>query len=75
MGKYVNISVPIEVKKCLQSEKGSKTWGDFLLEKCFEYRKLRGKEAFEELRRLLTKEDLRAIKELSKDFRENFAFR
>jgi len=75
LGKYVNISVPIEVKKCLQSEKGSKTWGNFLLEKCSECRRPRGKEAFEELRRLLTKEDLGAIKESSKDFSENFAFR
>ena len=63
MGKYSDISVPIEVKKCLQREKGSETWGDFLLEKCLEYRKLRDKEAFEELRRLLTNKDLRAIRE------------
>jgi len=36
---------------------------------------LKGKKAFEELSLLLSKEDLKAIRESSKEFRENFKFR
>lgn len=75
MGKYANISVPVEVKQQLKMFKGNKTWGEFLLENYTECRKLKGKKAFEELRRLLSKEDLEAIQQSSKEFRENFAFR
>ena len=32
MGKYATISVPVEVKKCLEIMKGNKTWGEFLTE-------------------------------------------
>jgi uncharacterized Fe-S radical SAM superfamily protein PflX len=40
-----------------------------------EAQRLRGKKAFEELRKLLTKEDLETIRESSKEFRENFKLR
>jgi DNA polymerase III alpha subunit len=42
MVKYVNISVPVEVKKYLQLMKGNRTWGEFLLE-CNEHQQLNKK--------------------------------
>ncbi|MGD6807421.1 MAG: antitoxin VapB family protein [Candidatus Bathyarchaeia archaeon] len=75
MSKYATISVPIEVKKRLEELKGEKDWGEFLLEACTEARRLKGKKAFEELRKLLTEEDLETIRKSSKEFRENFKLR
>ena len=75
LSKYATISVPVEVKKRLEEIKGEKEWGEFLLEMCTEGRRLKGKKAFEELRQLLTEEDLKAMRESSKEFRENFKLR
>jgi hypothetical protein len=75
MSKYATISVPIEVKKELEEMKGEKEWGEFLLENCKEGHKVKGKKALEELRKILTKEDLENIRQSSKEFRENFKFR
>ncbi len=75
MSKYATISVPVEVKKRLEKAKGEKEWGEYLLEMCTEGQRLKGKKAFEELRQLLSKEDLKAIRESSKEFRENFKLR
>jgi hypothetical protein len=75
MSKYSTISVPIEIKKRLEQAKGEKEWGEFLLEMCIEGQNQKGKKAFEELRELLSKEDLKAIRESSKEFRENFKLR
>ncbi|MGO8806010.1 MAG: antitoxin VapB family protein [Candidatus Bathyarchaeia archaeon] len=75
MSKYATISVPVEVKKRLEEIKGAKEWGEFLLEMCTEGQRLKGKKAFEELRQLLTEDDLNAIHESSKEFRENFKLR
>jgi hypothetical protein len=75
MSKYATISVPIEIKKRLQQAKGEKEWGEFLLEMCTEGQRQKGKKAFEELRQLLSKDDLKAIRESSKEFRENFKLR
>jgi hypothetical protein len=75
LGKYAAISVPVEVKKCLEKAKGNKTWGEFLLEMYTEQQRLKGEKAFNELTRLLSKEDLKAIVESSKEFREKFTFR
>ena len=75
MRRYSTISVPVEVKKSLKKAKGNKTWGTFLLENCVEYQNLTGKKAFEELRKLLSKEDLKAIRKSSKEFREEFSIR
>lgn len=72
MSKYATISVPVEVKRQLEELKGEKDWGEFLLETCIEAQRLKGKKAFEELRTLLSKEDLQAMRESSKEFRENF---
>jgi hypothetical protein len=59
----------------LEKAKGDKAWGEFLLEMYTEGQRLKGKKAFEELRQLLSKEDLEAIRESSKEFRENFKLR
>jgi predicted CopG family antitoxin len=75
MSKYATISVPIEVKKRLEELKGEREWGEFLLDSCTEGQRLKGKKAFEELRKLLTDEDLEAIRKSSKEFRENFKLR
>ena len=75
LSKYATISVPVEVKKRLEELKGEKEWGEFLLETCTEGHRLKGKKAFEELRQLLSKEDLKAMRESSKEFRENFKLR
>ncbi len=75
LSKYATISVPVEVKKRLEEMKGDKDWGEFLLDSCTENRQLKGKKAFEELRKLLTEEDLEAIRESSKELRENFKLR
>jgi len=75
MSKYATISVPKEVKARLEKIKGDKEWGDFLIEMCTEGQRLKGKNAFEELRQLLTKEDREAIRKSSREFRENFELR
>jgi predicted CopG family antitoxin len=75
LSKYATISVPVDVKKRLEELKGEKEWGEFLLESCTEGHRLKGKKAFEELRQLLSKDDLKAMRESSKDFRENFKLR
>ncbi len=75
LSKYATISVPVEVKARLEKAKGEKEWGEFLLEMCTEGQRLKGKKAFEDLRQLLSEEDLEAIRESSKEFRENFKLR
>ena len=75
MSKYATISVTVEVNIRLEELKGEKEWGKFLLESCTEGHKVKSKKAFEELRQLLSKEDLKAMRESSKEFRENFALR
>ncbi len=75
LSKYATISVPVEVKKRLKELKGEKEWGEFLLESCNEGHILKGKKAFQELRQLLSKEALKAMRESSKEFRENFNLR
>ncbi|MCS4540962.1 MAG: hypothetical protein HY929_01365 [Euryarchaeota archaeon] len=75
MGKYATISVPVDVKKLLEKAKGRDEWGSFLLKLYAEVKRLKSKKAFEELANTLTGEDLKAIIESSKEFRERFAFR
>ena len=75
MGKHTTISVPVQVKKNLELMKGNKTWGEFLLEALTEWKRLRGEKAFQEPRKLLTEDDLKAIRESSRKFRENFNLR
>lgn len=75
MGKYVTISVPADVKRLLEKVKGKDEWGKFLLNLYAEVKRLKSKRAFEELASTLTDEDLKAIIESSKEFRERFTFR
>jgi len=75
LGKYVTISVPADVKKLLEKAKGRNEWGKFLLNLYTEVKRLKSKKAFEELASTLTDEDIKAILESSKEFRERFAFR
>lgn len=75
MREYSTISVPTEVKKALEKAKGEDEWGDFLLNLYKEVNRLKGKRAFQQLAETITDEDLRAILESSREFRERFAFR
>ena len=73
--KYATISVPTDIKKRLEKAKGKKEWGEFIISLYTETQKLRSEKAFTELTEILTQEDLKAITESSKEFKENFAFR
>ena len=75
LSKYATISVPADIKKRLEKAKGKKEWGEFLLELYTERQRLKSKKAFEELTNILTEEDLKAITESSREFREKFTFR
>ena len=75
MGKYVTISVPADVKRLLEKVKGKDEWGKFLLNLYAEVKRLKSKKAFNELTSTLTDEDLKAIIESSREFRERFTFR
>jgi predicted CopG family antitoxin len=75
LAKYATISVPEDVKCLLEKAKGKEEWGEFILNLYNENRRLKSKKAFEELTKILTTEDLKAITESSKEFREKFAFR
>ncbi len=71
----MTISVPAEIKKILEEAKRDNEWGEFLLKLYAEVKRLRSEQAFKQLARTLTDEDLKAIIESSKEFRERFAFR
>jgi len=71
----VTISVPAEIKKILEEAKRDNEWGEFLLNLYAEVKRLRSEQAFKQLARTLTDEDLKTIIESSKEFRERFAFR
>ena len=75
LSRYVTISVPDDVKRLLEKAKGREDWGSFLLRLYFEARSLKGMRAFDELTSILTEEDLKAIVESSREFRERFRFR
>jgi predicted CopG family antitoxin len=75
LGKYVTISVPADVKRLLEKVKGRDEWGKFLLNLYAEVKRLKSKKAFNELTSTLTDEDLKAIIESSREFRERFTFR
>jgi predicted CopG family antitoxin len=71
----VTISVPADIKKTLEKAKGDNEWGEFLLNMYAEVKRLRSEDAFKQLARTLTDEDLSAIIKSSREFRERFAFR
>ena len=49
-------------------------WGKFLLNLYLEAKRLESRRAFEELANMLNEEDLKAISESSKEFRERLRF-
>ena len=55
--------------------KGNKDWGEFLLETCSEGQRAKSRKALKKLRQLLSDEELEAIRQSSKEFRENFKLR
>jgi len=73
--RYATISVPADIKKVLEEAKGRREWGEFLLDLYAEGERLRSKRAFEELASAFTEEDLKAIVESRREFRERFALR
>jgi predicted CopG family antitoxin len=73
--EYATISVPVEIKRRLEKAKGKKEWGEFLLELYTEAHLLKNKKAFQELVEILKEEDLKAVVDSSKEFREQFSFR
>ncbi|MEM2024409.1 MAG: antitoxin VapB family protein [Candidatus Caldarchaeum sp.] len=75
MDNYSTISVPKRVKKILERNKGDSDWGEYLLQLYSEARRRRRLEAFERLRKTLSKEELERILEESKAFRKEFALR
>jgi len=75
VARYATISVPVEVKRLLERDKGDETWGSYLLKLYREALVSRRERAFRELVRLLTEEDLRRIGEESVRFRESFRLR
>jgi hypothetical protein len=75
LGKYSTISVPVRVRKVLEEAKGEEEWGDFLLGLYMESRRLKSKEAFEKLAKVLTEEELNRILESSEEFKKGFELR
>ena len=72
MARYATISVPVEVKRLLERDKGSETWGSYLLRLYRQAKASRGERAFRELLKLLSREDLERIKGESSEFRRRF---
>jgi len=70
--KYATISVLREVKELLEKEKKGRDWSEFLLELYREAKTSRARMAFEELKRLLSEEDLEEILKSSREFRRRF---
>ncbi|MEM2238369.1 MAG: antitoxin VapB family protein [Candidatus Caldarchaeum sp.] len=75
MNNYSTISVPKRVKEILKRNKGDSDWGEYLLQLYSEARRRRKLEAFERLRKTLSKEELERILEESKAFRKEFTLR
>ena len=75
LSRYATISVPVEVKKILEKAKGDEEWGKFLLKLYEEYERLKGLKSFEQLRRILSAEELEDISKSSLEFRERFKLR
>lgn len=75
MRKYVTISVLREVKELLDRDRGGSDWSEYLLRLYNEVKELRARLALEELRRLLSDEELDEILRSSREFRERFRLR
>ncbi len=75
MAKYSTISVPEEVKRLLEREKGNRGWGAYLLSLYEDAKRLRAEEAFRRLTENLTDDELEEILRSSREFREEFKLR
>jgi predicted CopG family antitoxin len=75
LSNYTTISVPDEVKRTLEKVKGNKEWGEFLLELYKEADRARRVRAFEKLAEILSPEDLEAVAESSRGFRQELKLR
>lgn len=75
MRNYSTISVPNDVKKTLEKDKGSREWGEYLLELYKEATEIRKKRALENLAKLLSEKELNNILEESRRFRREFKLR
>jgi predicted CopG family antitoxin len=64
-----------EVKELLEKDRGNSDWSEYLLRLYNEVKELRARLALEELRRLLSDEELDEILKSSKEFRERFRLR
>jgi len=73
--RYVTISVLKEVKDLLAREKGDRDWSSFLLDLYREAKRNGAKESFNELRELLSEEDLENIIKSGEEFRRGFRLR
>jgi len=73
--EYATISVLREVKELLEKEKNDRDWSSYLLELYREAKASRSGRAFEELRLLLTEEDLEGASRSSEEFRREFKLR
>jgi len=73
--KYVTISVLREVKELLDRDREGSDWSEYLLRLYNEVKELRARLALEELRRLLSDEELDEILRSSREFRERFRLR
>lgn len=69
------MSVPKDVKEILARKKGKSDWGEFLLELYMRAEYARMKENYDELRKLLSAEELDGILESSREFRERLRIR
>jgi predicted CopG family antitoxin len=70
--KVTTISVSEEIKKKLESEKGTMSWEDFLLLLISEYRKKKAEMGIAKLRGSLTSEEIKKIEESHKKMHEEF---
>lgn len=75
MNGYSTISVPEEVKRILEEGKGTREWGEYLLDLYKEAKISKRTAAFERLVDLLNEEDLKQIEKSSNKFREDFILR
>jgi hypothetical protein len=64
-----------EVKELLERDRGGSDWSEYLLRLYNEVKELRARLALEELRRLLSDEELDEILRSSREFRERFRLR
>ena len=72
MRNYATISVPSDVKKILEKNKGEREWGEYLLELYREAMEMKKKRVLENLVKLLSEEEMNNILAESKRFRREF---